>query len=91
LLCESEKIDELTSRCVLVFKKPKKVRYGTYLTDAFTFQVIARESAYTREEVDILLKAAVDHSMEVVPLVQTFGHLGMNMQMHAIKGSLFWA
>jgi hypothetical protein len=42
-------------------------------------QVIARESAYTRDDIDILLKAALDHSMEVVPLVQTFGHLGKNV------------
>jgi hypothetical protein len=40
------------------------------------FKVIAREDAYTRDEVDILLRAAADHDMEVVPLVQTFGHLG---------------
>ena len=51
---------------------------GAYLlcTYQYNSQVIARESAFTRDELDILLKAAADHAMEVVPLVQTFGHLG---------------
>ncbi|XP_023334110.1 hexosaminidase D [Eurytemora carolleeae] len=38
-------------------------------------QVLAREGHYSREEVLLLLQAAIDLELEVVPLVQTFGHL----------------
>lgn len=38
-------------------------------------QMLARDGAYSRDNVQAILSAAAHHGVEVVPLIQTFGHL----------------
>lgn len=38
-------------------------------------EILSRSDAYTRADVESLLAAAVDSQLQVIPLVQTFGHL----------------
>ncbi|XP_014270971.1 hexosaminidase D isoform X1 [Halyomorpha halys] len=55
--------------------------------DMFPYSSIdaAAHNAYTRDEIDSIMKLANESSLEVIPLIQTFGHLEFLLKLEKYK------
>lgn len=51
----------------------------------FVFLKITHRSGYTRSDIKLIQESAKKHQLEVIPLVQTFGHLEWILKLNEFK------
>ena len=49
------------------------------------FKKITHRNGYTKSDIKLIQEAAKKHQMEIIPLIQTFGHLEWILKLHEFK------